>query len=167
LPLRRLHDSAVKNLTPEQLTIARFWANLSGPGHSLAIASQIPVQESANLETAAETYARVGIAVADAVTAVWHAKYTDNLLRSVTYIRKAIDPVWTSAIPTSVRCCSNNAGVPFRSERRIRLWPGDADGFSRIYAESIFSTATLTARRRALRCGRSSTHSIGAGKSRG
>jgi hypothetical protein len=60
----------------EQLAIARFWAN-----PSLAIASQIPVQESANLETAAETYARVGIAVADAVTAVWHAKYTDNHLR--------------------------------------------------------------------------------------
>lgn len=100
MPLRRLHDSAVKNLTPEQLTIARFWANLSGPGHSVAIASQILVQESANLEMAAETYARVGIAVADAVTAVWQAKYHYNLLRPVTYIRRVIDPAWTPPLTT-------------------------------------------------------------------
>ena len=94
----------MKNLTPEQLTIARFWADgpgsISGPGHSLAITNQILVQEGANLEVAAETYARVGIANADAVTAVWWAKYHYNLLRPVTYIQQFIDASWVTVLPT-------------------------------------------------------------------
>jgi hypothetical protein len=95
---------AVNNLTPEQLTIARFWADgpgtISGPGHSLSITSEILVQENANLEVAAETYARVGIANADAVTAVWWTKYHYNLIRPVTYIRNVIDPIWSTVLPT-------------------------------------------------------------------
>lgn len=94
----------VASATPEQLTIARFWADgggtISGPGHSLAIVNQIVVQEGADLGVAAEAYARVGIATADAVTAVWWAKYQYNLLRPVTYIREIIDPVWTPVLPT-------------------------------------------------------------------
>jgi hypothetical protein len=94
----------VNNLTPEQLTIARFWADgpgtISGPGHSLAITNQILVQQNANLAVAAETYARVGIANADAVTAVWWAKYHYNLIRPVSYIRSVIDPNWNTTLPT-------------------------------------------------------------------
>jgi hypothetical protein len=94
----------VKNATPEQITIARFWADgpgtISGPGHSLAIANQILVQQGADLAVAAETYARVGIANADAVTALWWAKYHYNLLRPVTYIQRVIDPSWTTRLPT-------------------------------------------------------------------
>jgi len=93
----------VNNLTPEQLTIARFWADgpgsISGPGHSLSITNQILVQQGANLEVAAETYARVGIANADAVTAVWWTKYHYNLLRPITYINNVIDPAWTTSLP--------------------------------------------------------------------
>jgi hypothetical protein len=95
---------SVNNLTPDQLTIARFWADgpgtISGPGHSLAIVNQVLVQERANLEVAAETYARVGIANADAVTAVWWAKYHYNLIRPVTYINTVIDASWTTVLPT-------------------------------------------------------------------
>lgn len=91
---------AVKNLTAEQLTIARFWGGVSGPAHSLSIASQILVQEGANLETAAETYTRVSLGVADAVTAVWWTKYHYNLVRPSTYIKKVIDPAWTSPLAT-------------------------------------------------------------------
>jgi hypothetical protein len=91
---------AVRNLTPEQLNIARFWGGINGPAHSLAIVNQILVQEGASLETSAETYAKVGIGVADAVIAVWWAKYHYNLLRPITYIRARIDPAWTSALPT-------------------------------------------------------------------
>jgi PAP2 superfamily len=95
----------VNNLTPEQRTIARFWADgggsISGPGHSLAIANQILVQQNANLEVAAETYARVGIADADAVTAVWWTKYHYNVLRPITYIRNVIDSAWTTALPAT------------------------------------------------------------------
>jgi len=95
---------SVKNLTPDQKTIARFWADgpgtISGPGHSLAITNQILVQAGANLEVAAETYARVGIANADAVTAVWWAKYHYNLVRPVTYIQNVIDPSFMTFLPT-------------------------------------------------------------------
>jgi hypothetical protein len=96
--------AVVNTLTPEQLTIARFWADgpgtISGPGHSLAIVNQILSQEGANLAVAAETYARVGLANADAVTGVWWAKYHYNLLRPVTYINRVIDATWSTVLPT-------------------------------------------------------------------
>ena len=93
-----------KTLTPEQITIARYWADgpgtISGPGHSLAIVNEIVRQQRADLATAAEAYARAGIADADAVTGIWWAKYHYNLVRPVTYIRQVIDPTWTTLLPT-------------------------------------------------------------------
>lgn len=93
-----------KSLTPEQITIARFWADgpgtISGPGHSLAIVGDIVMQQHANLAQAAEAYARAGVADADALTAIWSAKYQYNLLRPITYIRRVIDPTWTPLLPT-------------------------------------------------------------------
>jgi hypothetical protein len=49
---------------------------------------------------AAEAFAAVGIAVHDAFIACWHAKYSTNLLRPVTYIRRYIDSVWLSYVAT-------------------------------------------------------------------
>jgi hypothetical protein len=96
--------AAVENLTTDQLEIARYWADgpgtISGPGHSLAITSQILMQQGANLAVAAEVYARVGIANADAVTAVWWTKYRYNLVRPVTYIESVIDSDWSTVLPT-------------------------------------------------------------------
>ena len=93
-----------KTLTPEQITIARYWADgpgtISGPGHSLAIVNEIVRQEGATLALAAEAYARAGIADADAVTGIWWVKYHYNLVRPVTYIRQVIDPAWTTLLPT-------------------------------------------------------------------
>ena len=90
--------------TPEQTTIARYWADgpgtFSGPGHSLAIVGEVVTQQHANLAQAAEAYARAGIADADALTAIWSAKYEYNLLRPITYIRRVIDPTWTPLLPT-------------------------------------------------------------------
>src|SRR5207247_832844 len=140
-----------KNLTPEQRTMARFWAVVSGPGHSLSIASQIVAQESANLELAAETYARVGVAVADAVTAVWCVKYQHNLIRPITYIRKVIDPAWTPAIATPAHpeyvsahsgqsaAAATTLETLFGNNTAFVDHAGDSDGFaprsfSRIYA---------------------------------
>jgi hypothetical protein len=92
------------NLTPGQVTIARFWADgpgsINGPGHSLSTTTQILQLMGANLAEAAETYARVGIAVADGVYAVWWSKYTYNWIRPVTYINRYIDPDWTTLLPT-------------------------------------------------------------------
>lgn len=93
-----------KTLTPEQTTIARYWADgpgtISGPGHSLAIVNEVVAQQHADLALAAEAYARAGIADADALTAIWWAKYHYNLIRPVTYIRRVIDPTWTTLLPT-------------------------------------------------------------------
>src|SRR5215217_2799510 len=95
---------AVKNLTSEQRTIALYWADgpttISGPGHSIAITNQILVKEGADLGIAAETYARVGLAVGDAITALWWAKYHYNLLRPVTYIQNVIDPTFMTVLST-------------------------------------------------------------------
>ena len=94
----------VQNATPEQLTIARFWADgpgtISGPGHSIAITNQILVQERANLAVAAEAYARVGLAIGDAVTALFRDKYYYNLIRPVTYLQRVVDPTWLPVLPT-------------------------------------------------------------------
>ena len=92
------------NLTPDQATIAKFWADgsgtVNGPGHSLSTTSQILQLVGANLAEAAETYARVELAVGDGVYAVWWSKYTYNWIRPVTYINRYIDPAWTAFLPT-------------------------------------------------------------------
>jgi hypothetical protein len=94
----------VNTLSSEQLTIARYWADgpgtISGPGHSIAITNQILVQTGTDLGVAAETYARVGLAVGDAITALWWAKYHYNLIRPVTYIQNVIDPAFMTVLPT-------------------------------------------------------------------
>lgn len=91
--------------TAEQEAIARFWSDDPGetvtpPGHSISIATQVLQQENASLMLAAETYAKVGIAVADSFIGCWNAKYAYNLLRPVTYLRKLIDPEWMPLLNT-------------------------------------------------------------------
>lgn len=93
------------NLTPEQLAIALFWADNPGqtatpPGHWVAIVGQIARAQSLSLDVAAEAYARVGIAVADAFISCWHAKYAYNLLRPITYVRQNIDAAWLPPLAT-------------------------------------------------------------------
>jgi hypothetical protein len=133
------------NLTPEQTTIARFWADgpgsINGPGHSLSTTSQVLQLAGANLAQAAETYARVGLAVSDAVYAVWWSKYTYNWIRPVTYINRYIDPAWTTLLPTppfpeytSAHSGQTSAAIHVL----IRMWGNvgyvdhthDADGFA-------------------------------------
>jgi hypothetical protein len=96
---------AVNGRTPEQEAIARFWSDEPGatatpPGHSISIATQVLRRESSSLATAAETYAKVGIAVCDAFVACWHQKYVYNLLRPVTYIQRLFDPGWLPLLVT-------------------------------------------------------------------
>jgi hypothetical protein len=103
LMAKEVYD-AVNTLTPEQQTIARYWADGSGatgtpPGHWIAIVGQIATTDKLSLAAAAEVYARVGIAVADSFIACWQTKYQYNLLRPVTYIR-LFDPAWSSSIGT-------------------------------------------------------------------
>jgi hypothetical protein len=93
-----VHD-VVDALTAEQGEIARFWADDPGatstpPGHSISIATQQLRSRDADLLSAAELYARVGIAVADAFVACWYVKYATNVQRPITTIQALIDPAW-------------------------------------------------------------------------
>jgi membrane-associated phospholipid phosphatase len=93
------------NLTEEQRTIANYWADLSGTtgtpaGHWIAIVGQIARNEGLSLMAAAEGYARVGLAVADAFIGCWQTKYTYNLLRPETYMTRFIDPAWLPLLIT-------------------------------------------------------------------
>ena len=98
--------TVVKQLTPEQLAIAQFWADDPGrtgtpPGHSISILNQILVQQEASLETGAEAYARLGIALADSFIACWWTKYQHNLLRPITYIHTVLgDTTWSTPVNT-------------------------------------------------------------------
>ena len=95
----------VTNLSPEQRAIALFWSDDPGitctpPGHSVSILTQVVRDRGFALDVAAEAYARVGIAVADAFISCWNTKFRYNLLRPVTYIRRLIDPTWSSLLVT-------------------------------------------------------------------
>lgn len=96
---------AVRQSTPEQAIIASFWADNPGstptpPGHSIAILNQVLATQHASLALAAEAYAKVGMAVADAFIACWHTKYEYNLIRPITYIQRVIDPDWSTPVST-------------------------------------------------------------------
>lgn len=96
--------------TPEQQTIAKFWADGGGtitpPGHWLQIANELTV----NLSTmeAARLTAIVGASVADAGITAWNTKYTENVWRPITAIQNcteatcgvAGDPNWTPFLAT-------------------------------------------------------------------
>jgi membrane-associated phospholipid phosphatase len=93
------------HLTAEQQTIADYWADGAGvtgtpAGHWIAIVGQMARNDGLSLAAAAEAYARVGIAVADAFIACWYTKYRTNLQRPVTYIQDHIDGRWLSYIVT-------------------------------------------------------------------
>jgi membrane-associated phospholipid phosphatase len=88
--------------TQEQRQFALYWADdpLKTPtpaGHWVFIATDLLKLRKANLAQAAELYARMNLAMADAFIANWATKYQVNLLRPVTYVQLAIDSNW---VPT-------------------------------------------------------------------
>jgi PAP2 superfamily len=92
--------------TQEQRQFALYWADDAGKtptpaGHWVYIANDLLRARKANLATAAETFARLNIAMSDAFVAAWYTKYTLNVIRPVTYGQIVIDSNWTpSLIPT-------------------------------------------------------------------
>ena len=93
-----------KSLTPNEKAIAAWWGDdpsetFSPPGHSYNLANIVVSTSGADLVKAAETYARVGMAVADGFVNCWKAKYTYHCERPSTYVRANIDPTWTQFWP--------------------------------------------------------------------
>ena len=85
-------------LTPDQRTIALYWSDgaqtILPAGHSLNIATILIQDHKMQLGAAAEAYARLGLAVADAYRYCWKTKYAFNWERPVTCIQRAMDPAW-------------------------------------------------------------------------
>lgn len=96
---------AVRNATPEQAAIARFWSDdpmlsMTPPGHWISIALQVADSAGLGFEDKVDLLARMGIAMSDAFVGCWNAKYLHNLIRPITYIRKNIDPQWEPILNT-------------------------------------------------------------------
>lgn len=95
----------VQHLTDEQNAIALFWADDPGatatpPGHSVSILNQVLEQEQATLDVAAEAYAKLGVAQADAFILGWYYKFEYNLIRPISYIQSVIDADWNTPVIT-------------------------------------------------------------------
>lgn len=91
-------------LTQEQKEIAIWWGDdpdetFTPPGHSFYLANLAVKKEKPGLIKCAETYARVGLAVADAFINCWKWKYHFFSERPNTYIPQFIDPEWVSFWP--------------------------------------------------------------------
>jgi len=101
---RRVHETQ-RTLTPEQRTMAFYWADNAGesgtpPGHWIAIASQMVSQRHLSAEEAARLVVMTAVAQADAIIAAWGSKYQYNVIRPRTYIRSVIDSTWEPLIST-------------------------------------------------------------------
>lgn len=94
--------------------ISEFWsddlANLtfSPASRWLAIASQVYVNEKSSLETAVLSNAKIGLTLNDAAIGTWNSKYFYNIERPETYIRRVIDPNWSTNLSNPL---TNESGI--------------------------------------------------------
>ncbi|GAB4417601.1 MAG: hypothetical protein OHK0039_28140 [Bacteroidia bacterium] len=91
-------------LTQEEKEIAIWWGDDPGetftpPGHSYYLATLALRKTQPELIRWAETYARVGMAVADAFINCWKWKYHYFTERPNTFVPRFIDPEWESFWP--------------------------------------------------------------------
>lgn len=101
-PYYKEHEAVyTKNavLTEEEKAIAIWWADdpiytAAPPGHSYNLATTAISVARPDLVKAAETYARVGMAVADAFINCWKCKYKYHRERPSTFITSAIKKGW-------------------------------------------------------------------------
>ncbi|CAM8631615.1 PAP2_haloperoxidase domain containing protein [Comamonadaceae bacterium] len=95
-----------KTVTQEQRQFALYWADDAGKtptpaGHWTFITNDLLRARKADLGTAAETFARLNMAMSDSFVAAWATKYSLNVLRPVTYIQLVIDSNWApTLLPT-------------------------------------------------------------------
>jgi hypothetical protein len=88
-----------KILTEEEKAVALWWGDdpnetFTPPGHSYFLATLTIKKTKADLITAAETHARVGMAVADAFIDCWKIKYTYYSERPSSFVHANIDDMW-------------------------------------------------------------------------
>lgn len=91
-------------LTQEEKEIATWWGDdpaetAAPPGHSINIATIAIKKAQPDLFKAAETYARMGIGLADAFINCWKCKYTFWAERPAAYVNAFIDVRWVQFWP--------------------------------------------------------------------
>ncbi len=91
-------------LTQKEKEIAIWWGDdpddtFTPPGHSFYITNKLVKDQQPSLIDATMTYARVGMAVADAFTNCWKWKYHFFSERPNTFIPQFIDQTWESFWP--------------------------------------------------------------------
>ncbi|MCX8210573.1 MAG: vanadium-dependent haloperoxidase [Lewinella sp.] len=91
-------------LTQEQKEVALWWGDdpddtFTPPGHSYYIAGMVLRANDEDAITRAETFARVGMAVADAFILCWRWKYQFFSERPNTFVSAFIDEEWESFWP--------------------------------------------------------------------
>ncbi len=106
-----------KNLTKEQIEIAKFWDNnpfvmnlvghasfaskqISPGGHWIGITKIASMQKKANLMQTMEAYTLLSITMFDGFISCWDEKYRSNLIRPESLINKYIDKEWTPLLQT-------------------------------------------------------------------
>ncbi|MBK9256442.1 MAG: vanadium-dependent haloperoxidase [Saprospiraceae bacterium] len=95
----------VRNNTAEEVEIAKYWADdpfatCTPAGHTFNILTQILKEEKVSLAKASMAFAQMGIAENDAFIACWKGKYDYLLIRPVSYIKRYIDPSFSTVIGT-------------------------------------------------------------------
>jgi PAP2 superfamily len=93
-----------KILTQEEKEIATWWGDdpsetAAPPGHSINLATIAIKKVKPDLFKAAETYAKVGMAVGDAFINCWKCKYTYYAERPASYVNANIDVRWVQFWP--------------------------------------------------------------------
>ncbi len=93
-----------KTLTQEEKEIATWWGDdpsetAAPPGHSVNLATIAIKKEQPDLFKAAETYAKIGMAVGDAFINCWKCKYTYYAERPASYVNANIDVRWVQFWP--------------------------------------------------------------------
>ena len=106
-----------KKLTPEQITIAKFWDDnpyviqhnghmmfvnkkITPGGHWIGITAIACKQTKASAVKTAQAYALTSIALYDAFICGWQVKYTTQYIRPVTVINDKIDHTWLPLLQT-------------------------------------------------------------------
>ena len=106
-----------KNLTPEQITIAKYWDDnplvmehsghmmfgnkkINPVGHWIGITSIASRQKKLDPIEATQLYAMVSSGIYDGIIGCWAEKYKSQLIRPITVINEFIDPNWQPLLQT-------------------------------------------------------------------
>jgi hypothetical protein len=136
----------VKNLTPEQLKIAKFWVDGHGSvtpaGHWNQIAMEQVTKAKLDDKDTARLFALLNVAEADTFIAAWDAKYHYWTVRPVTAAKwllnvTMVPPILTPPFPSYV---SGHAAFSGAAARVLGAYfPADAKRFDEMAEEAAYS----------------------------